>query len=75
MIIFSMLTAYKSHRYELSNVDNIPSGNTAAEDQHAKQLYQSQLNSQTTHRRSMTGSIWDLTKYNFWINKSKDDRK
>ena len=75
MIIFSILTAYKSHRYELSNVDNILSGNTAAEDQHAKQLYQSQLNSQTTHRRSMTGSIWDLTKYNFWINKSNDDRK
>ena len=65
MIIFSMLTAYKNHRYEVSNVDNIPSGNTAAEDQHAKQLYQSQLNPQTTHRRSMTGSIWDLTKYNF----------
>ena len=75
MIIFSMLTTYKSYRYELSNVDNIPSGNTAAEDQHAKQLYQSQLNSQTTHRRSMTGSIWDLTKHNFWINKSNDDRK
>ena len=38
MIIFSMLTAHKSHRYKLSNVDNIPSGNTAAEDQHIKRL-------------------------------------
>ena len=75
MIIFSMLTAYKSHRYELSNVDNIPSGNTAAEDQHIKQLYQSQLISQITHRRSMTGSIWDLTKHNFWANKSKDNKE
>ena len=65
MIIFSMLTAHKSYHYELSNVDNIPSGNTAAEDQHIKQLYQSQLISQITHRRSMTGSIWDLRKQNF----------
>ena len=75
MIIFSMLTANKSYYYELSNVDNIPSGNTVAEEQHAKQLYQSQLNSQTTHIRSMTWSIWDLTKHNLCINKSKDNRK
>ena len=75
MIIFSMLTAYKSHPYELSNVDNIPLGNTAAEFQHIKWIYQSQLNSQTTHRKSMTGSIWDLKKHNFWANKLKDNRK
>ena len=65
MIIFSMLTVNKSYYYELSNVNNIPSGNSAAEDQHIKQLYQSQLISQITHRRSMTESIWDLTKHNF----------
>ena len=75
MIIFSVLTASKSYYYELSNVDNIPSGNTAAEDQHIKQLYQSQLISQITHRRNMTGSIWDLTKHNLWANKSKDNKE
>ena len=38
MIIFSMLTANKSYYYELSNVDNIPSGNTAAEPTHKTTL-------------------------------------
>ena len=75
MVYFIYVNNTQIYRYDFSNVDDIPPGNTAAEEQIIKKLYQSQLGSSITHRRRMTGSICKLIKHNLWVHESKEDKE